>query len=216
MRNLFYSFITGLLLGIALTLHGLSCTNKPTTPAAPGPSPKVIVKELSDAEKNYSKRADSLHTQSLKLQLQLTATIGELEVAKQRVKTLQQTVKDLIQKSSVNSNAVSNPVITPCDSLAFAADQLIESSNKKDSLYEQQAVSLELQVGNRDSVIALKTAQYTDIKSAFTKALDLQSTITTQNKDLNRQLRRQKFKSKLLTAAMLILSGAAANYMIHH
>lgn len=216
MRNLFYSFITGLLLGIALTLHGLSCTNKPTTPAAPAPSPKVIVKELSDTEKNYSKRADSLHTQSLKLQLQLTATIGELEAAKQRVKTLQQTVKDLIQKNSVNSNAVSIPVITPCDSLAFAADQLIESSNKKDSLYEQQAFSLAQQIDNRDSVIALKTAQYADIKSAFTKALELQSTIATQNKDLNRQLRRQKFKSKLLTAAMLILSGAAANYMIHH
>jgi hypothetical protein len=173
-----------------------------------------LKKDVGKSEVNYSKAVDSLKTQRVKLQSELTDTKTELSKAKQKNYSLQLTIYDLIDKqaeSKQESNANDN-----CDSLIVTVEQLMQSSSEKDSLYEKATINLEDQLKNKDSTISLKDKQYNEVKSAFNKSIENSSELTSQNKALTKQVKRQKFKSKVLSAALFILTGAAANYIIHH
>jgi hypothetical protein len=95
-------------------------------------------------------------------------------------------------------------------------EQLMQSSSEKDSLYEIAASNLEDQIKNKDSTISLKDKQYNEVKTAFSKSIENSNGLLSQNKLLSKQVKRQKFKSKVLSAALFVLTGAAANYIIHH
>jgi hypothetical protein len=173
-----------------------------------------LKKDVAKSEVSYSKAVDSLKTQSVKLQSELTDTKTELSKAKQKNYSLQLTIYDLIDKqaeSKQESNASDN-----CDSLIVTVEQLMQSSSEKDSLYEIAASNLEDQIKNKDSTISLKDKQYNEVKTAFSKSIENSNGLLSQNKLLNKQVKRQKFKSKILSAALFILTGAAANYIIHH
>jgi hypothetical protein len=175
-----------------------------------------LKKEVTKAEVNYSKTFDSLKTRSVKLQSELTDTKTELSRAKQKNYSLQLTIYDLIDKQAEGKQRDNADMNDNCDSLIVTVEQLMQSSSEKDSLYEKATSNLENQLKNRDSTITLKEKQYVEIKSAFTKSIENSNELTSQNKAFSKQVKRQKFKSKVLSAALFILAGAAANYIIHH
>lgn len=216
MKNNILSFLFGLLLGIALTLLFQFLMIDDYTPPVKKVEIKSIEKQVSKSEVNYTKTVDSLRSQSVKLQVQLSDAKTELTKAKQRAYSLQVTVYELLDKrleNEANGNANNT---TSCDSLIVTVEDLMHSSSVKDSLYEKVNSNLEEQVKNKDSTIALKEEQYLDIKSAFKKSIENQNELLDQNKLLDKQVKKQKFKSKVLSAALFILTGAAANYIIHH
>jgi hypothetical protein len=102
-----------------------------------------------------------------------------------------------------------------CDSLIVTVEQLMESSSAKDSLYEKVTINLEEQIRNKDSTIEIREKQYSEVKSAFTKTIESVNGLSAQNNLLAKQVKKQKFKSKILSAALFVLTGAA-NYIIHH
>jgi regulator of replication initiation timing len=181
--------------------------------------PKItneLKKEVAKSEISYSKAVDSLKVQSVKLLSDLSDTKKELSRAKQKNYSLQLTVYDLIDKQSETKTVGGVENNNGCDSLIVTVEKLMQSSTEKDSLYEKTTVNLEDQLKNKDSTITLKEKQYGDIKSAFTKSIETSNEVSAQNKLLTKQVKRQKFKSKVLSAATLILTGAATNYLIHH
>lgn len=216
MKNNILSFLFGLLLGIALTLLFQFLTIDDYVPPVKKIEIKSIEKQVSTSEVNYAKTVDSLRSQSVKLQVQLSDTKTELSKAKQRAYSLQVTVYELLDKRLENEANGNANNATSCDSLIVTVEDLMHSSSVKDSLYEKVNSNLEEQVKNKDSTIALKEAQYLDIKSAFKKSIENQNELLDQNRLLDKQVKKQKFKSKVLSAALFILTGAAANYIIHH
>jgi hypothetical protein len=83
-------------------------------------------------------------------------------------------------------------------------------------LYEEASMNLEEQIKNRDSTIAGKDQQYREIKEVFKKSAEEWKNAINENKSLNKKVKRQKFKSKILSAALLLFAGAATNYLIQH
>lgn len=175
---------------------------------------KELKKEVAKSEVNYTKSVDSLKHRSAKLQVELSDTKRELTKAKQKNYSLQLAVYDLLDKKLADKQANANSD-SSCDSLIFTVDQLIESSSAKDSLYEKITINLEDQLRNKDSTIEIKEKQYSEVKSAFTKTIESANDLSTQNDLLAKQVKKQKFKSKILSAALFVLTGAAANYLIH-
>jgi hypothetical protein len=170
--------------------------------------PKKLEVQVAKTEITYTKTFDSLKRQSVKLGQELKQTKTELDKAKQKNYSLQVQVYSLLDRQ--------NPTDSSCDSLITTVEYLMQSSTEKDSLYENVSSNLERQLTNKDSTIAAKDKQYQEIKSAFTQSIEGQKELIDQNKILNKQFKRQKFKSKVLTAALLIFTGAATNYLIHH
>ena len=178
-------------------------------------TPKKLEAQVSRNEIAYSKTFDSLKKQSVKLQIDLKDTKAALNTVKTKNYSLQVQVYDLLdrhfeKKQGNNSDGVN------CDSLASTVEELMQTSNEKDSLYEKASMNLEEQIKNRDSTIAVKDQQYQDIKEAFTKTNEGWTTTLNANRKLSKQAKRQKFKSKILSAALLIFAGAATNYLIQH
>lgn len=209
MKYYFIVFVLGLALGLFFSFmyRTLLPANAPLSKTAKE-LPKNLEVQVAKTEITYTKTFDSLKRQSVKLGLELKQTKTELDRAKQKNYSLQVQVYSLLDRQ--------NPTDSSCDSLITTVEYLMQSSTEKDSLYENVASNLEQQLTNKDSTIAAKDKQYLEIKSAFTKSIEGQKELIDQNKILNKQFKRQKFKSKVLTAALLIFTGAATNYLFHH
>jgi hypothetical protein len=215
MKYYLVTFLLGVAFGLFVSFMWCTMLSDvpPTKPVAK--TTNELKKDVAKSELSYIKAVDSLKVQSVKLQSDLSDTKKELSRAKQRNYSLQLTVYDLIDKQSTKKGGgIENN--TGCDSLIVTVEELMQSSSEKDSLYDKTTDNLEGQLKNKDSTITLKEKQYGDIKSAFTKSIESSNEVLAQNKLLTKQVRTQKFKSKVLSAGILILTGAATNYIIHH
>ena len=216
MKYYLFTFVLGIAVGLFVSF--MYCTMLIDTSASK-PVAKItneLKKEVAKSEVSYSKAVDSLKNKSVKLQVELSDTKTELAKTKQKNYSLQLAVYDFIDKQSENKQAYKTEAGNGCDSLIVRVEKLMQSSSEKDSLYEEAAINLEDQLKNKDSTITLNEKQYTEIKSAFTKSIENNSELSAQNKLLTKKVKRQKFKSKVLSAALFILTGAATNYIIHH
>lgn len=214
MKNTVISFLLGLALGITFTaLYPRLATNNSSSSASKALA-KNLVKQVNQFEKSYAHSVDSFKVKSSKLQAELTDTRGELNKAKRKSRSLQTAIYDLLDKQMAEGTADSMVYDNTCDSLIGTVEDLMQTSNEKDSLYEQVASNLEEQLTSKDSVIFLKDQQYQEIRSAFNQGIENQTELAQENKQLNRQVKKQKLKSKVLSAALLILGGAATNYLL--
>jgi hypothetical protein len=216
MKYYLLTFVLGIAFGLFVSFMYCTTLND-TSPSKPvAKITNELKKEVAKSEVSYSKAVDSLKNRSSKLQVELSNTKSELTKAKQKNYSLQLAVYGLIEKKSNLKSVDKIETDDGCDSLIVTVEELMQSSSEKDSLYEQASINLEDQLKNKDSTITLKEKQYTEIKSAFAKSIENGSELSIQNKRLTKQVKRQKFKSKVLSAALFIVTGAAANYIIHH
>jgi hypothetical protein len=216
MKYHFIIFAIGLVLGLFFShMYHAFYDNVPPI-AITKESPKKLEAQVSKNEVVYSKTFDSLKKQSVKLQIDLKDTKAVLNKVTQRNYSLQVQVFDLLDKHFEKQQQEGSHIDATCDSLASTVGELMQTSNEKDSLYEQASLNLEEQIKNKDSTIAVKDQQYQEIKEAFTKSNEGWTTTLNENKKLSKQAKSQKFKSKILSAALLIFAGAATNYLIQH
>jgi hypothetical protein len=215
MKYHFIIFGIGLALGLFLSHMYRTFYDNVSPIAITKESPKKLEAQVSSNEIAYSKTFDSLKRQSAKLQIDLKDTKAALNTVKAKNYSLHVQVYDLLdrhfeKKQGRNSDGVN------CDSLASTVEELMQTSNEKDSLYEEASMNLEEQIKNRDSTIAGKDQQYREIKEVFKKSAEEWKNAINENKSLNKKVKRQKFKSKILSAALLLFAGAATNYLIQH
>lgn len=216
MKYYVITFVLGVALGLFVSF--MYCTMLNETPSSK-PLAKVtteLKKEVAKSEVSYSKVVDSLKVKSVKLQSQLTNAKSELAKSKQSNYSLQLKIYGLIDKQPNDNHDQDRVANNNCDSLIETVGELMLQSSQKDSLYEAVTTNLEDQLKNKDSTILVKDKQYSEIKSAFAKSIENSEKASAQNKLLNKRAKSLKFKSKVLTAALFILTGAAANYLIHH
>jgi len=207
-------FAIGLFLGLYLSFMysvALSADNKPPGVNTPV---KQLQKEVSKTETSFAQRFDSIQSENNKLTVGLNDTKAALQVAKQKSKALEQKIKTilLIKESTEEPIAFYDPA---CDSLIGTVEYLMQASAQKDSLYEEVQINLQTQIKNKDSTISLQANQYQSLKSTFSKSLESQEVLDRQNRLITKAYKKQKVKSKVLSALLFIGSGVAAGYIIN-
>jgi DNA repair exonuclease SbcCD ATPase subunit len=208
-------FSIGLFLGLYLSFMynvALSADNKPPSART---TVKQLQKDVSKAETSFTKSFDSIQSENNKLKIGLRDTKAALQVAKQKSAALEQKVKTILQKRET----VDGPIAfydPSCDSLIGTVEYLMQASTQKDSLYEEVQINLQAQIKNKDSTISLQSNQYQSLKSTFSKSIESQRELEIQNISLTKAYKKQKIKSKVLTALLFIGSGVAAGYIINH
>ncbi len=208
-----------LIIGIAVGFSFCKLSGSDTGPLPPAKpvadvAVRTLEKKIQEKEKAFMQKTDSLNIQERMLSLQLKTTKSALAGARKKNLILQTQVYDLLDKTA--SQSAGSPLSSaPCDSLAVRVSQLIASDNEKDSLCENITLHLEEQLSNRDSVIRLHEQQHQFLQSAAESSLLQQQTLLTQNKQYRRQFKRQRFRQKILSLGVIILSGLTANMLLH-
>lgn len=207
-------FTLGLLLGLFLSFMYRTLLIDPIKPPVSKQSVVELKKEVAQLEVSYSKAFDSLKIKSAKLESALAGTKNSLAEAKKENQSLTTQVYALIDKQK--EQVFDEIEDTSCDSLITTVEYLMQSSSEKDSLYNEAVLNLEDQLKNKDSIIVLKDEQYQKLKTSFDKSLSNQQLLLDENKLLSKQIKKQKFKSKVLSAVLFIFSGAAIDHFIKH
>jgi FtsZ-binding cell division protein ZapB len=208
-------FTLGLLLGLFYSFMYRALSVDSVKPSVYKKSMVEIKKEVAQSEVVYTKHIDSLKKKNKKLEQELVGTKKTLTEVKQQNHSLKVQVYALIDRVREPLPRTESSE-SSCDSLITTVEYLMQSNVEKDSLYEVAALNLEEQLRNKDSTVTLKHEQYKNLKTTFEKSLSSQQQLIDENKLLGRQVKKQKLKSKILSAAIFIISGAAANHFLQH
>lgn len=208
-------FTLGLLLGLFYSFMYRALFPVPVKPSVSKKSVVEIKKEVAQSEVVHAKHIDSLKKKNTKLEEELAGTKKTLVTVKQQNHSLKVQVYALIDRRK--EPTIQTQVIdSDCDSLITTVEYLMQSNTEKDSLYEVATLNVEEQLKNKDSTITLKDELYKSLKTSFEKSLSNQQQLINENKLLGRQVKKQKLKSKFLSAVILIISGAAVNHFLQH
>jgi nitrogen fixation-related uncharacterized protein len=215
MKVRFFIFFVGLALGVFASTFFFKPDDSSALPPVSVASAADFRKEAATSETSYAKSYDSLKKRSVSLYQELNNSKSALAKAKAKNALLQKGVLQLIENRvhiplSEYPEADSN-----CDSLIVTVEYLMKSSVEKDSLFENITTTLEDQVKNKDSTIALKNEQYNDLKNVFEKSVVAQEVLTEQNKALYKQQRKEKIESKFLSAALLVITGGFVKHLLN-
>lgn len=208
-------FIIGIIIGISSSNLFKGCTGTTIiNPIIKVDKPATLEKEVVQIEKVYQQKVDSLDNHSQQLSKELKATAQTLAQVRKRNSILQTQVYGLIDGQQNEIDTIKQ--LRDCDSLAMTINTLIQSSNEQDSLCEAANINLGTQLSNRDSTLQLKDNQYQELKMIVEKSIAQQEILYHQNKQYQKHFKRQKIKSKVLSAAVLVLSGLTVNYLLQH
>lgn len=211
-----FFFTAGLLMGVCFSLMWFAVFGVGDNYSAKYTAPKELRKKVVSVEVTLEKTTDSLHELNKALAVRLQDAKTQLAVAKKKATELQLQVSELLDtRFPVQPNRYPLP-LSVCDSLAFTTTALMKANDTKDSLHEAVAVNQDVQLRNKDSTIALQARFQESLKSSFLQSVQAREELLRQNKLLQKSARNQRIKSKVLTAGLLLLSGAAASYILTH
>lgn len=216
LKNALLFFTIGLLFGIFLSFLWGQMLIPDYKPVATVESPEQLKKEVASSEGTYAEKADSLNKQNKQLVFELSNTKAALAAANTKTAGLHKEVFSLLDRRFEMQQKSDSHFDASCDSLASTIPILIAASKEKDSLYNSEVADLESQVKNRDSSVALQQQQHQVLKESFTKSMEAQTVLANENKALIKTVKQQRTKGKLLSAVLLVLSGAVVNRLIHH
>lgn len=172
----------------------------------------VIENEIDMKEKQLQLKFDSISKSESRLRQELTSTKSTLAKLKSKNTILQTQVYDLLDAKTLPDSTVTDD----CDSLKLKVIELMNNNNQKDSLQDSLSNNLETQLQLKDSTISLQDLKYQELKTSLQKSLNDLSSLENENRFLKKKFKRQKFKSRLASAAILIISGAAAGLLLTH
>ena len=164
-------------------------------------------------EAKFQERLDSLSQTNDNLTRKVSSSKTELQKAKQDNKVLLELVDTLLAHSAQTTDTATR--LAQCDSLGATVQELIVTTNLKDSLYEDMTSALQAQVSNKDSVISTQQERYNVLRLSFDQSLAQQDLLTAQHLGLEHKLKGFKIKNKLLSAGVFIISGIATYQFIH-
>lgn len=167
-------------------------------------------------EAKFQERLDSLSQTNDNLSRKVNSSKTELQKAKQDNKVLLELVDTLLTHSAQTTDTAVK--LAQCDSLGATVQELIATTNLKDSLYEDMASSLQAQVYNKDSTISVQQERYNVLKLSFDQSLAQQNLLTSQSFLLERRLKRMKANNRLLSVGLFVLTGigTATIVALHH
>lgn len=216
MKIYLFCFLIGLLVGLLLSAIGCKKSVKKEAPSITITSPKTLQAEVDASEQQYAKRFDSLKAKNTRLGEQLSDSKIALAKEKEVERTLQESLFSLLDERYKQQTEGVTVKDSLCDSISALVPQLITEGAKKDSLQESVTANLQTQLLTKDSALQLKEELYSELKGTLSKSLTAQQGLDEQNALLLKEAKGARRKSKLLSAALFLLSGAAAGYLLTH
>jgi len=209
----FLTLTLGIIIGISCMSLFKGCDNSAEIPVTTHTTKAAVVeKEVGFKEKQLKFRFDSISRNESKLKQELTTTKSTLAKLKTKNTILQTQVYDLLDAKALPDSTVADD----CDPLKLKVIELMNNNNQKDSLQDSLSINLETQLLLKDSTISLQDLKYQELKTSFQKNLNDLSSLENENRFLKKKFKRQKIKSRLASAAILIISGAAAGLLLTH
>lgn len=189
------AFIVGFFFAGLFNSCGSDCPSVINIPA----KPSAIQKQVAKDEAGYKKKEDSLNTRNEQLASELKNTKKSLEQSGKRNLVLQTQLSDLgkqYQKAAIQKDTVR--LLESCDSLVPKMSELVEGYRLQDSLSGNTINILEQQVAAKDSLIDLHEEKYNALKLNFEKSVLGYQLAIAENKQLQKQVKKQKRKGILL------------------
>ena len=216
------TLILGILIGLlSWFLFDLSASDLVTTSSVD--NSEAIKKEIAAKEALHQEKITELEKKNAALQKDLNTVKEQLASIKSQTKKRETTIKNILEPKGMAAKDLlekvghSIPVdssLSPCDSLASEVSEYLEENLVKDSLYETHISKLDSTIAIKDSVIQLKNKLHIDLSNTVSSLLNDHEVLLRQNKALQKQFKRQKRKSKIVTVGLMILSATAANYLL--
>jgi hypothetical protein len=183
--------------------------------------PKEIEKQAYTMQANYQKQIGELQDRNIELQQNLEVTQGLLDQAKQACEQKEQRIKKLTEPKGYPAKALLNKVdtskfISGCDSLVSAVNDYIQENHRKDTIYETKLIQMDSIITVKDDLIQTNTAAYANLHQLFDLSLGSQESLIKQNKQLQREFKRQRFRNKLVNIGLVILSATATKFLLHY
>lgn len=213
---LLLGFVIGFFSSFLFTGGNKTVTSKSEVVA----KPKELKKQADTIQENYQEQIANLQDQNLELQQNLEVSQGLLDQAKLVCKQKEQQIKKLTEPKGYPAKRLlakvdSSRPASNCDTLASLVVEYMAGNHRKDSLYEVQLIQMDSVVSIKDASIETNEKAYCDLKLLFNQSLTTQETLIKENKQLKRQFKRQRFKNKIITGGMMILTATATNYLLH-
>lgn len=178
----------GMMAGMA-TVYLFTCNQSPVYPKV-----NDIRKAAEKNEAAFNKRIAAVHTEENKAALNLAATKSKLEQTTSQKQELYKTLKEVV---------VSN-----------VADTFIAVVNESDSLFRQVIHQQDTLLNIKDTLIAVHQSAYASLRASFDQSWQQQEALLQTNKQLTKDLKKQRRKTKLVAVSSLIVTGLMAGYLI--
>jgi hypothetical protein len=172
---------------------------------------EVILQSLDKTESHFSAQLKNLQQQNDYLQMQLKTTKQQYIFSKSNYHLLQNRLIGLIKNKSTDTLQQ----LMDCDTLKQQTLYLLQQNNLKDRLCEQQTNELSAIVINRDMLIDADEKRSMELKLLLTNSMQAQDNLVQQNNSLSKTIRRKTAVNHLLSAGLLVVSGAAAILFLH-
>lgn len=217
--------LTGLVAGFCLSFLFNGCGNDPAVTHETVIPAKDLKKEADVKEASYQAKITELENKNQQLKLELQSAKDQLVKMKSKTKQRETKIKGMIEPKGypakellqkVKPALVSATSLSLCDSLVQEVSEYMQENSTKDSLYEVQIGKQDSLIAGKDSIIENKTKLQQNLQTLFEQSLMQQEILTKENTQLRKKFKRQKFRSKLVTLGVTVLSGLAANYLIQH
>jgi len=221
LKNLLTLLLIGFTLGFCSSCLFTGCDKSSASSKKMVVKPKELKKQAEAIQENYHNQITVLQDQNLQLQQNLEATQALLDRSKQICKQKEQQIKKLTGPKRFLAKDLLAKVDTlkaasNCDTLANLVVEYIVENNLKDSLFEIQLTQMDSAVSVKDKLIDANEKAYTNVNILFNQCLKGQETILKENKLLLSKFERQRFKNKVITVGLMILTATASNYLLHH
>jgi hypothetical protein len=220
-----YFLICGFLLGFFMAFIFMPGKPNDSSVKSLPVTTKQLDKQVSTIEKAYQNSIVLLQNKNSELQQKLATTQSSLEQAKQSVRQKERTVKKFAQtgnsiKKKLSFENYTIPLFEQsscdCDSLKIEVAEYINENLRKDSLYEMQLSTMDSVISVKDSIVHSTEGLYNSLHQIYDKTIIAQQVLQNENHVLKKREERRKVKNKVLTAGLMILSGAVANFLLHH
>lgn len=161
--------------------------------------------QVSSIEASYQEQIRYWIGKNMVLQNRIQQTDLELERSRMKEKSMQGKILSLISESNTMTDTFS--IVSNCDTLKERITEFIAETNIKDSLCNAEITDLKTVILNQDSAMVVCQSSFTMLKQVTDSSFALQTRLTDELNRANKQLRKERRKSKLLTAGIMILSG---------
>jgi len=206
-------FVLGVVTTISTSQLFKSCNDPDDTPVAV-PLVREDHREQERTITAYDRRIAELNTQNNNLQQQTTNTRTALARSLKSYAALQAAMQELATENVLLADTTKR--LSNCDSLAQTATELVQAGVEKDSLYDRLTGNLQQQITVKDSTITLQEHEFNYLKLSYDRNLAQQQLLIDNNLLLQKQVRHHRARSKLLTAGIIILSGAVTYMALQH
>ncbi|MCC7303070.1 MAG: hypothetical protein IT233_10555 [Bacteroidia bacterium] len=167
---------------------------------------KEMTQQVNSIETNYKQQIGYWIQKNTVLQRRIQQTNLELERSRMKEKSMQGKILSLISESKTLTDTFS--IVSNCDTLKEKVAEFIVQTNIKDSLCQAEITDLKTVIQNQDSMVVVCQSSFSMLKQVTDSSFAMQSRLTDDLNRASKQLRNEKRRSKLLTAGVMILSGA--------